>query len=107
MRQQSKEERKGPERGRKSLESPGFQKASGTMRVAEKKEDGFTKLSEVFYCHEAGREGEKVSFVCKATEKKTSLKEEAEGSLWKMISSRDLIEAGGHQHDAICFVISL
>lgn len=74
MRQQSKEERKGPERGRKSLESPGFQKASGTMRVAEKKEDGFTKLSEVFYCHEAGREGEKVSFFCKATGKKNKFK---------------------------------
>lgn len=38
---------------------------------------------------------------------KTSLKEEAERPLWEMISSRDLIEAGGHQHDAICFVISL
>lgn len=69
MRQQSKEERKGPEMGRKSLESPGFQKASGTVKVAEKKEDGFTKLSEVLCCREAGREGERVSFVCKATGK--------------------------------------
>lgn len=37
---------------------------------------------------------------------KTSLRIEAEGPLWEMISSRDLIEAGGHQRDAICLVIS-
>lgn len=30
-------------------------KASGTVRVAEKKEDGFTKLKEVLCCREAGK----------------------------------------------------
>lgn len=55
--------------GRKCLESSGFQKASGTVRVAEKKVEGFTKLSEVLCCREAGRNSERVSLVCKATGK--------------------------------------
>lgn len=45
----------------------GFQKASGIVRVAEKKEDGFTQLPKVLCCHEAGQESDRVSFVCKAT----------------------------------------
>lgn len=56
MRQQSKKERKGPEKGRKSWEPSGFQKASGIVRVAEKKADaGFTKLTEVLCFRKAGK----------------------------------------------------
>ncbi|RXN19896.1 hypothetical protein ROHU_025415 [Labeo rohita] len=38
----------------------GFQKASGIVRVAEKKEDGFTQLPKVLCCHEAGQESDRL-----------------------------------------------
>ncbi len=72
---------------RKRTDSPNSQTFSSAMRLEERVR--------------------KLVLFARLLEKKTSLKEEAEGPLWKTISSRDLIEAGGHQHDAICFVISL